>query len=717
MKLNLTGLFYEHSGYGKMVREYTYALYRKGIDIAGFALTKAKAGDLGLLTKDYYLLKEVCNIAFHDAPAAQIYTPENYHYTLSSRYNIGYCELETNKLPSAWVKHCNMMQEIWVPTEFYKKVAHESGVKAKLSVIPQGVDTNIFNPNAKPFPIKTKEKFRFFMNGEFIARKNFKVALEAFWNSFTNKDDVCLILKTYDLSDPNFEKNIPEKIAEWKGNRKNTAPVYLLNTFLKDRDIPRLYAAIDCLIHPSSGEGWGFPPLEALACEKPTIICGWGALGEILSTRETELIDYKLVHVPKLNIPNDKLFQGSMWAQPNKESLSQKMISVFHHYEEAKEKAKVGRRHLVNNYSWDYAADRIIERLKTIETNASLKQSYSKTIKSPTSKSSINIICPSYGKKCGIATYTEGLIKGFKKLKNLNTTISVNDPYMGKYSTILLQFQYGLFSHFMLKELFVAAKTRGQEIVVVMHDFGDSAHVHNSLIKTYADIIIVHSIAHKKVLMLNGFVTTKIKVVPHGINDDVYLANKAKNIKPQENLIGYFGFAYSHKGLIELGMAIKNLKGKFKLKALCSIGVSTDISYQYWDRIRRFFNRQNLWNDVEVITGYLDRESIVEELSSCKLIVLPYEDYGQIGTSGASREAMLSGRPLLVTDTPFFEDLIKDKEVFKIENNWPDTIQKGIEKYISEPIPSEMISRINIDSWKRVAEKYLDSIIKGRLTS
>lgn len=51
--------------------------------------------------------------------------------------------------------------------------------------------------------------------------------------------------------------------------------------YVASEDMPRLYAAADCLLFPSLTEGFGFPLLEAMACGTPCIISEDPALEEL----------------------------------------------------------------------------------------------------------------------------------------------------------------------------------------------------------------------------------------------------------------------------------------------------------------------------------------------------------------------------------------------------------------------------------------------------
>jgi len=49
--------------------------------------------------------------------------------------------------------------------------------------------------------------------------------------------------------------------------------------FVTDTDLPTLYRAADLLVFPSLFEGFGLPPVEAMACGCPVLTSTSGALG------------------------------------------------------------------------------------------------------------------------------------------------------------------------------------------------------------------------------------------------------------------------------------------------------------------------------------------------------------------------------------------------------------------------------------------------------
>jgi len=54
--------------------------------------------------------------------------------------------------------------------------------------------------------------------------------------------------------------------------------------FVRDALLPDLYRAADVFVYPSLFEGFGMPPIEAMACGCPVLSSERGSLGEVLGS-------------------------------------------------------------------------------------------------------------------------------------------------------------------------------------------------------------------------------------------------------------------------------------------------------------------------------------------------------------------------------------------------------------------------------------------------
>ncbi|MBM2820614.1 MAG: hypothetical protein HW405_374 [Candidatus Berkelbacteria bacterium] len=65
-------------------------------------------------------------------------------------------------------------------------------------------------------------------------------------------------------------------------NDLNLQDKVILAGFVKDEDLPYIYNGASIFVYPSLYEGFGLPPLEALACGVPTVVCDRSSLSEVV---------------------------------------------------------------------------------------------------------------------------------------------------------------------------------------------------------------------------------------------------------------------------------------------------------------------------------------------------------------------------------------------------------------------------------------------------
>ncbi|NOZ49651.1 MAG: glycosyltransferase family 4 protein, partial [Chloroflexi bacterium] len=123
-------------------------------------------------------------------------------------------------------------------------------------------------------------RFLFYLGG-FDPRKNVPLLLRAYRQACNMRPDLPPLLLAGKLPDPaNAWLTDPRPWIERLTLQKQ---VRLLG-FVPDADKPALYSLADLFLFPSRYEGFGLPPLEALACGTPALVSDSSSLPEVVGT-------------------------------------------------------------------------------------------------------------------------------------------------------------------------------------------------------------------------------------------------------------------------------------------------------------------------------------------------------------------------------------------------------------------------------------------------
>ncbi|MCX7757565.1 MAG: glycosyltransferase family 4 protein [candidate division WOR-3 bacterium] len=134
--------------------------------------------------------------------------------------------------------------------------------KAECRIIPNGVDTNFFNPNVQPLPEYNDNRPKILFLGRIEPRKGLKYLLLAFRNVVKKNPNSLLIVAGKGLLGYSYQQYITPEI------KNNIQFVGLIPNDVK----PRYYASCDIFCAPSVGrESFGIILLEAMSSGKPVV--------------------------------------------------------------------------------------------------------------------------------------------------------------------------------------------------------------------------------------------------------------------------------------------------------------------------------------------------------------------------------------------------------------------------------------------------------------
>ena len=97
-------------------------------------------------------------------------------------------------------------------------------------------------------------------------------------------------------------------------NGKNLSQRVRFLNYVQAEDLPRLYSAADVFLFPSLYEGFGIPPLEAMACSCPVITSNTSSLPEVVGDAGIQLppLDVQLWADKLKSVLQDKQLQEKM---------------------------------------------------------------------------------------------------------------------------------------------------------------------------------------------------------------------------------------------------------------------------------------------------------------------------------------------------------------------------------------------------------------------
>lgn len=166
---------------------------------------------------------------------------------------------ESDAIPNDWIEPLNRCDAVVVTSNWLVDVFKKCGVTAPVQALHLGISEKFQYQRRK-----AHKPFTFLAIGDGGLRKGSHHAMFAFLRAFGDSKDVRLIIKARNYSVDGFTN---ENIT-------------LLKEELSDDELLDLYRECDCMVFPSSGEGFGFPPREFAATGGLVIATNWGGTAD-----------------------------------------------------------------------------------------------------------------------------------------------------------------------------------------------------------------------------------------------------------------------------------------------------------------------------------------------------------------------------------------------------------------------------------------------------
>lgn len=682
MQFSLYGPLHGVTGYDTVVRAFIKEWYYQGHTMA--AAEFEKWSNLKMMSDIDQILHEVKTMpAFEPEFHINFCLLEQAKLNLNAP-NIIYTMFESNKIPEMWVRESSKLDLVVVPTEFNRKSFVDSGIpESKVAVCPCPLDIQKIK-SAGTLNIKThtgeeymKYKHRFLNVSEFIQRKNVEQLIQCWLDETKETDDACLLLKLN--SNSGFRLDfLKAKIDTWVANKKS-APIFIYTDFLSEASMLSLYNSCTHYITTSYGEGWGLGESTCGVLGKRVIAPQSSAFTEYLNVDNSYPVMCQKIRAMQ-DGPTAFYYAGSDWWGPLVYSVRRVIRKSINEANEGEnKKGALLSKQLIEKCDSFRVANRLLNQIKNITPKRG-------KVLVPVNKEQLNynflMVCKSLGTPCGIADHSFNLFKSTnteenKKLYSGNLLIR-GEPV--EYNAILegndlhvlnLQLEYQFASPARLELLLKYCNNSDIIPTITMHTVNPQAYSYHDVMANNRCNIIVSSGKMKRLLYDRCGIKDEhdhkvVKVIPMGMTKDNITSFKTRD--DGKFRIGFFGFCYFHKGIDKLIDYMSQASGDKQCLILSSKPTN---DRGYFEKMNSFSKKVNKGN-ISWIPDYLEEAQIVDALSSCDLIFLPYSEYGGVGVSAAVRTCLKAGVPIVGFDNSFFRDVVHDSKLIEFVGSNPD---------------------------------------------
>jgi len=358
-------------------------------------------------------------------------------------------------------------------------------------------------------------------------------------------------------------------------------------------------------------------------------------------------------------------------------------------------------------------------------------------------------------KKCGIATYTDYLIKGIREIDPLSKIKIIaehdalplkeggievipswnrNDnyveaiiPYIKDTDIIHIQHEYSIYKFDdRLPTLLNKLQGQGKRVITIhcirpaqFSERGPLDEEYAAKIAHIADEVIVHLESQKAILMRLGISPEKINVIPHGTelsDEDKEFSRKKLGLPVDARILLMFGFVKRHKCLHIVIDALVEIKEKFKDVCLFVAGGlapgASQEEREYADFCRKKIKDLGLEENVIYPNTFFPNEDVPYLFGATDIVLFPYYEEDR-SASGSLHLALGAKRPVIASRIPKFEELkeICDEMLILPYNSSgiARIIMRIFEDHEFREYVINRIERFRQEtSWQAVAKKHLE---------
>lgn len=258
----------------------------------------------------------------------------------SNNYKIGYFYWEADTLPKVWAKDIrSSINELWVPCNLTANACRKAGFSGPIEILPTpgrisaASDDVQFPSELSPDFALSENIFKFYSIFQWNERKGYSQLLRGYFEEFSSKDNVVLILKVNPIKHrghglEKIKADIIRAKASVKKSSGDLPKIFVITNNLSHSTIGGIHKACDAFVLPHRGEGWGMPIHDAIMHGNHVIVTKFGGITEYLSDENSFIIDHETKYVKPMDW-NPWYESHQKWAYPRTYSLRKNMRTLY----------------------------------------------------------------------------------------------------------------------------------------------------------------------------------------------------------------------------------------------------------------------------------------------------------------------------------------------------------------------------------------------------
>jgi glycosyltransferase involved in cell wall biosynthesis len=273
-------------------------------------------------------------------------------------YTVGFWHWELEELPPNYVRALDLLDEVWVGSEFTRRAVAASTDKI-VTTVPLPVPMRQNRPAHSRTEVGIPQGFVFgfmFDARSTMVRKNPDGLITAFCRAFDPGEGPLLVIR---VINGGWDRTA-EKLGSLASGRRD---IVVVDKFLSPELAAEWTGLVDCYVSLHRSEGFGLTIAEAMSWGTPVVATGYSGNMDFTTADNAFLVDWSPASVPP---GNPSYPAGGHWAEPDLASASALMRWVWEHLEAARERGQRGRDELRLSHSLPAAAEVVSARMHEI---------------------------------------------------------------------------------------------------------------------------------------------------------------------------------------------------------------------------------------------------------------------------------------------------------------------------------------------------------------